>query len=494
LEIVLGKGKIIFCFALLLVCACAPKDPEGAWQGYLVGEGEKFRIALTFGKDIQGKLSGNYNNIDEGIYLEPLQQVQVGQGILHSETANGGLFDLRMNWSGDGFIGTFRPGPEPSTQQSLVREGKVYRVELKRGLDFLSPRLASEGRSQFDYGYQLSRRFADGWKAGDLRDSGADVPKLELGIKKILDGTFPHIHSVVVARGDELLLDEYFYGYGPQDGHPVQSITKSVFSVLIGIALNQSLFKLDDKLFDFFPEYRGKPGWQASKDKINLGMLLTMTSGLDCDDWKDSQACSWDMVRSPDWLDFSLTRPLSHKPGGHFAYCGACLTPLSALLARKSGMGLPAFAQRNLWEPLGIQNPAWITGPHGMIPASFGLALKPRDLAKLGVLYLKKGEWNGKQVISERWVEESTSVQVPKKQAHQPFDYGYLWWQRQVPCHGKSVRVIFAWGVGGQYLFIAPELDLVCVITAGNYRDSKLSAKSFQFFQDYVLGVFSFRR
>lgn len=196
------------------------------------------------------------------------------------------------------------------------------------------------------------------------------------------------------------------------------------------------------------------------------------------------------MVRSSDWLDFSLSRPLTHEPGQHFAYCGACLTPLSFILAQKSGMGIPDFAQKFLFDPLSIQNAHWMSGPENLTPASFGLSLRPRDLAKLGYLYLKNGLWNGQRVISSKWVSDSTRAVIPKAHTNRRYDYGYLWWEKEIHQHGHLLKVYFAWGVGGQYLFVVPQLDLVCVMTGGNYKDPKLSANSFKLFQDVIVGAF----
>jgi len=243
-------------------------------------------------------------------------------------------------------------------------------------------------------------------------------------------------------------------------------------------------------LFDDFPEYRGQRTWSAAKNGITVRSLLTMTSGLACDDWNDSTSCSWAMVDSPNWLDFSLDQPLAHEPGLAFAYCGACLTPLSVLLARKTGMEVPTFARKDLLEPLGMGPIVWMRGPHGVTPASFGLSMRPRDLAKLGLLYLRQGSWEGKPVVPSKWVEGSLCALVPASKTHGKGDYGYLWWSKDIEARGVEFRVHFAWGVGGQYLFLVPELDLVCVVLAGNENDSRLGAHSWELFKDLVLPAF----
>jgi CubicO group peptidase (beta-lactamase class C family) len=194
------------------------------------------------------------------------------------------------------------------------------------------------------------------------------------------------------------------------------------------------------------------------------------------------------MVQSPDWLDFSLSLPLSAPPGSRFAYCGACLIPLGAVVEKQSGMALPAFAQKYLFDPLGIQTPTWWEGPRGIHSPAFGLSLKPRDMAKLGLLVLQKGKWNGKQIVPEKWITEATSPHVLEAKTGNKADYGYLWWQRNVQQGKKKWRVFDAWGVGGQHIFIVPELNVVCVLTGGNYKDGGLAKNSFKIFQE-VLGA-----
>ena len=160
-------------------------------------------------------------------------------------------------------------------------------------------------------------------------------------------------------------------------------------------------------------------------------------------------------------------------------------------MAHKSGMGLPDFAHKNLFDSLGIKKPSWTGAPGQATPASFGLSLRPRDLAKLGYLYMRKGHWSGRQIVSEEWVKESTTLQVSRKKIGRDADYGYLWWAKEITFQGKKIRAFYAWGVGGQYLFVVPELDLVCVVMGGNYKSAKLGANSFKLFEDHVLTVFN---
>lgn len=471
-------SQSLFIFTLL-ACPlwCAPVT--GTWEG-VIGKGtHQFRVAFVF----QGN-KGEYHNIDDGIQGEPMTLESLGDGSFRAKTRGGGRLEVKPVASGKLLVGNFTQGAGPDSQQSLVGEAS-YPVTLRQGEDFLRPRLLPDGRDQTDYQYTPPPEEGDGWKVGDLNETQAKT-EIERIVQKILRHQYPYIHSLLLVKDGKLVLDEYFYGYGPGDPHPIQSITKDVFSLLFGIADGQGLCGPDQKLFDFFPSYRSRPGWEVAKDGITLESLLTMTSGLGCDDFKDSNSCSWKMFSSPDWLEFSLSLPIEGKPGSHFAYCGACLNPLAAIVEKQSGLSVTAFAQTNLFGPLGIQTPTWWEGPLGFHSPAFGLVLKPRDMAKIGLLVLQKGKWNGRQVVPEKWIEESTAPHVPASMAGKKADYGYLWWERNVIHHGEKLRVLDAWGVGGQHIFIVPALDMVCVMTGGNYKNGRLANNSFRIFHEIL--------
>jgi CubicO group peptidase (beta-lactamase class C family) len=281
-------------------------------------------------------------------------------------------------------------------------------------LDFLIPRLDADGKAVSEYAYQVPQTLTDGWPIGDLRKSPLDPKSVERGVGKILQQRFPNIQGLVVVQKGKLLLDQYFYGFGPSDAHQLQSATKSVLSILFGIAQGQGLVNVQDKLYDYFPEYRSKPGWSEDKNKITLGHLLSMSSGLACDDWlPPGDNCNAEMWKTQDWLSFDLSLPLAYKPGEHFAYTTSCMELLGAVLARKSGMSVPDFGKKVLWDPLGIQAPSWFAGPNQVTEVGGSLQLRPRDMAKLGQLYLQKGKWNGQSAVPEKWVEASTRPQAP---------------------------------------------------------------------------------
>jgi CubicO group peptidase (beta-lactamase class C family) len=478
-----------FDFTLALNRTITPLAEEGEkassrFAGYWCGtseneKNEKYRVAMRVAKNHRGQWDIHYSLLEEGYFnIEVSEKVTAVGSELRALSAKGNRLDLRLDSSGQFLDGNNKNG------------NKTFPVHLKRGLDFLLPRVDKAGNAVTEYGYQQPQTLSDGWAVGDLNQSPMDAKIVEKGITQILNQAFPHMQSVVLVQGSKLLLDEYFDGFGPGDEHQLRSVTKSVLSTLFGIASDRGLVNSGQKLYDYFPEYRGKPGWSDDKNKITLGMVLSQCAGFACDDYvPPEQSCLAAMYKSGDWLSYALSEELNRAPGTHYQYCNYCMIPLGAILARQTGMSVPDFAQKALYDPLGIQAHRWTSDPEGNAEVEGSHWLRPRDMAKLGYLYLRKGKWNGKQVLSENWVREATSIQAPRD-GEKRHDYGYLWWEEQMPAGNRTVQVFYADGRGGQYIFVVPELDLVCALTAGNYGNRLLSKLPREFFKAYVLGAF----
>jgi CubicO group peptidase (beta-lactamase class C family) len=446
------------------------KGFTGFWYGDgKSASGHKYRVTLFAEKGKNGKPKVYFNNLDivEGQPHLLMQKVSWKGRDLRMGTGNV-TWNLRLNKSRDSFEGT------------VNLAGTVFPMSLRRGMKYTLPRLDSEGKGVTDYAYQIPQTLLDGWPVGDLMKSPLDPLIVEKGIREILNQGFPNIHGVVLVQGGKLLLDEYFYGYGPQEPHPQMSVVKSYLSILFGIAGDQGLVDAKDKLFDIFPEYRNKPGWDPRKNRVTLGMLLSMTSGFDV----KGENQGW---TATDQLDYSLNRPLANEPGKVFAYDSTILYLLAGAIVKKSGMTFQDFGMKYLYDPLGIRPANWDNGS-GRINVSYGCWLTPRDMAKLGYLYLRKGMWNGKRVVSGKWVEESTRQHATALPGLG--EYGYLWWFGKTSSRNREIPFFEAGGLGGQHIFVVPDLDLVCVLSAGNYIDNKSSDPTSDFFNNYVLGAF----
>jgi CubicO group peptidase (beta-lactamase class C family) len=340
------------------------------------------------------------------------------------------------------------------------------------------------------YLYKPPQKLPDGWKVGNLKREKVDLAKITQGVTQILSGKIPEVHSLLVVRHGKLLLEEYFNGHKAEDPNPLYSCTKSVFSTLCGIAQDQGLINVDQKIYDLYPEYRSKKGWTSEKDALTVGMLLSMTSGLDCNDagaWNST--CGVAMGPAPDWVDFCFGLPLIHPPGTAWQYNGSCLTLLSNLISKKSGMNFSNYAQEYLLGPLGIEGNTWVTGPNEVAKVDTGLSWKSRDMAKLGLLYMNKGKWEGKRIVSEAWVKDATSSHAPLGQAF-GHDYGYLWHIKRMPWKDRTVSVFFANGYQGQAVFVSPDADLICVVTAARSSDDIYSMEE-SLFRDNILNSFN---
>jgi CubicO group peptidase (beta-lactamase class C family) len=230
-------------------------------------------------------------------------------------------------------------------------------------------------------------------------------------------------------------------------------------TTLIGIAIDQGKLSLDDTMLSFFPEYT-IANRDALKERITVRHLASMSSGLECTAANDEQTLG-EMRQSEDWVQFTLNRKAVFEPGTHFEYCSPAIHLLSPILEKATGMSALEFAQQYLFAPLGIKDALWLTDPQGHNRGSEGVYLHPHDMAKLGYLWLNKGVWEGKQVVSSKWVEDSVKVQMTIADDD---DYGYGWWlQTDEPAAYSAV------GRGGQRIIVVPQFDLTIITTGGGF-------------------------
>ena len=291
----------------------------------------------------------------------------------------------------------------------------------------------------------------DYWPTIDWRESTPDEQGMDSEHFKLLQEhikkNLPHMRSVLVIRHGYLVFEEYFQGV-PNDYQNLASVTKSVVSALIGIALQEGYIQsLDQKVVDFYPEYV-TPDTDPRISDITLEHLLTMTSGLE----RETEF-------GEDWFKSTLEQSVSGMPGKAFHYNDSAAHLLSGILTRTTHVTALEFANKYLFQPLGIPIPPWETDPQGNNVGGDGLSLRPREMAKIGYLYLNQGLWNGQQLIPAEWVRTATQKHVAADILND--DYGYLWWVTTVEGHAAY----YAAGFGGQFIYIVPDLDLVVVMT-----------------------------
>jgi CubicO group peptidase (beta-lactamase class C family) len=343
--------------------------------------------------------------------------------------------------------------------------------------DFTGPRAHDFG-AEYRYHLQTPEDLSDGWPIARASQLGIDEQVIEYIVERFVnDESYKKAHSMLIAREGKLLVEEYFYDESPEKPHDLRSANKSITSILVGIAIDQGLIgSVDDSVANYFPEYQATFNSSASKKDITIKHLLTMSSGLDANDWnRDSPGNENKVYRlKEDWVKLFFELELINQPGSTFAYSTLGEIALRALLANVSGMSLNEFADQNLFTPLGIVDQQWTLKLYGREDVPIRVELTSRDFLKLGQLYLNKGMWHGRRIVSEDWVAQSTSThtRTNEKRLGNP-EYAYLWWRHTFEVDGKTIRGFQAQGAGGQFLFVFPELDAVLVFTSDNYGRSR---------------------
>jgi CubicO group peptidase (beta-lactamase class C family) len=333
--------------------------------------------------------------------------------------------------------------------------------------------MGPDGRA-VPYEYKQPADIGDGLAVGDASGAGLDRAVAARLVDRVADGTYPGVHSILVYRGGRLVMEEYFYGYDRDRLHQMRSASKSVVSALVGIAIDRGHLAGDGELVVKRLPYESYAKADPRKDQLTLRDLLTMRSGLACNDWDGNSPGNESVVyQSQDWVKFVLDLPMVEAPGTRGQYCSGNVAVAGRVVERATGTTLPSFAQQYLFGPLGINTASvrWnytLTASNAATVAQ--LYLRPRDMLKLGVLFQQRGEWRGRQIISRAWVERSTA----RWSTVGDQDYGYFWWHQwadvALPGGTRRVDMVVATGNGGQKIYLVPSLDLIVVMTGGNYN------------------------
>lgn len=294
-----------------------------------------------------------------------------------------------------------------------------------------------------------------GWRTGLPEGSGFDSAKLAEGLLAIREKGLD-LHSLALIRHGVMFLDASFYPYDGLALHDQASVTKSITTALIGIAADRGLLKPDDPMLSFFPG-RAIANRDEAKERVTVRHLASMASGLDCTAAGDEQTLK-EMRKSLDYVQFVLDRKMIDEPGARFVYCSPGMHLLSAILQKATGMSALEFASENLFGPLGIRDVIWPADAQGVNFGWGDIHLHPHDTAKIGLLWLHHGEWEGRQIVSREWVESSVRIQIRTGRDDQ---YGYGWWITD------DKGAFAAIGRGGQRIQVWPEIDALLVMTGG---------------------------
>jgi CubicO group peptidase (beta-lactamase class C family) len=351
----------------------------------------------------------------------------------------------------------------------------------------------------------------DGLQLGSFRDVSMDEARIRKAAERIFHGRYGEVHSMLIYKDELLIVEEYFEGHqylweGPGHkgnfitwnkslSHCIHSVSKSITSLCIGIAIDQGFIKdVDQSIFVYLPDHQHLR--TDAKAKITIEHLLTMSSGLQWSEWGiplssvlNDQIGIWFWEGGP--VNYALGRDLVAEPGTRFNYSGGDIQILVEILQNATGMSLDEFSSKYLFEPMGITSHEWwLIFPSGEIQGAGGLKLTSRDMVKVGAMMLNKGFWNGKRIVSESWVSLCTSpypgnsgIKVPGEDSGK-VGYAYTWWTYNIAHRGASIPCYFALGWGGQKIIIIPDLDMVLVYTGANYLSN---VHQFEIIERFIL-------
>jgi len=306
-----------------------------------------------------------------------------------------------------------------------------------------------------------------GWRTSTPEKQGMQSGMLADMLENIKENGYA-IESITIVRNGYIVTDAYFYPFEKDTKHIIHSCTKSITSALVGIAIDKGHIKnVNQPILEFFPK-KTIANLDEHKRAITLENLLTMTSGLQC---RDSYLYKWkgltEMKNSGDWTQYIIDLPMAEAPGESFEYCNGVSYLLSVIIQKTTNMKTLDFARKYLFGPLGITDIKWRTSPQGIDIGWGEMWLTPHDMAKIGWLYLKKGQWDGKQIVPAAWVEASTRGHISSTLFPR---YGYQWW--------IDASYYMAVGYKGQFIYVVPEKNMVVVFTCALPRSDFYKPKT----------------
>jgi CubicO group peptidase (beta-lactamase class C family) len=358
------------------------------------------------------------------------------------------------------------PGSEPNPSVDGGIDGQPVQVDCDAIFD--RPGL---GQTFYeDNPTYIDERELPEWIVSTPGDVGIDGEALEVGAAELAQS--PALLSLLVVRDGALVFERYYHGSDASHSNNIHSASKSILTTLLGIALaDGTIASLDAPLANYLPDYIA-----AGSDKaaITLRHVATMSSGLE---WTEDDT-EYSIESSDDWVGAILEQPMTGTPGD-FNYSSGMSHVLSAVLTRATGTSTCTYAHDKLLGPLGITAEHWGRDPSGVFSGGYNLYMTARELARFGLLFLRDGEWEGRQLVPRSWVQEAIQPQLP---AEDGYDYGYYWWL----LGGSPEDVAIAWGFGGQFVYLVPSLDLMVVMTADTASDhEELDGETFLY--DHLL-------
>jgi CubicO group peptidase (beta-lactamase class C family) len=449
------------------------------WRGEARPLGDPWSVYLRIYRDPEVGLVGAFRNTERNDIggASRFRVSRDGQAVLFSVSYDGG--ELRRE-------------AELAAPNRLRVNLTGAPIELVRTSAEAIANAFPRGAAPAPYVYRRPAETGDGWRTARGAAVGIDEAALARAVQRIIDGDpFARqpslIHSILVARRGRLVLEEYFFGHDRDSVHDTRSASKTFSSVLLGAAMRQG--------FEISPQSHIMTALAARgpfanpdprKAEITLAHLMTHTSGLDCNDYDENSRGHEDTMSSqadqPDWWKYTLDLPMVHDPGVRYAYCSAGINLVSGALTAATQTWLPEFFDRSIARPLQFGRYYWMLSPDGEGFLGGGAFMRPRDLLKLGQVFLDAGVWRGRRIVDGAWVTQSSRPYIritPQTTGLDEEDFsnmygggadGYAWHAWSVTAGGRTYNGYTASGNGGQLLVVLPELEMTFVFTGGNYR------------------------
>lgn len=453
----------------------------GVWRGEVVPLSAAVTLNLKIERRADGILVGWFRSPESGF----------GMGRTYEITVNGDNVSMRDRQRPDDQITARLLPSEHALQLKVVEYDAVFTLRPQDALETVS---FGQAPSLAGYSYHQPPQENDGWRTASASTEGLDEAALEhltqaIAEHPVLDSRSPAIQGVLIARHGKLVFERYFMGFDRHRPHDVRSAGKSFTTTLAGIATDRGNLSPDSRMTSVLGRRMSRADADRRKAAMRLGDLMSMSSGLDCDDSDEGAPAKESTVMAQaanvDWTQYIIDARMKNSPGGQIAtYCSADMHLVAAMTADATGEWLPALFDRALARPLQFGRYYWNLTPAGDGYGAGGAYLLPRDFIKLGQLFLSGGTWGGQRVISQAWIDAATSPHTRYEGGTEgrftgaPNDptavhrYGYGWHLLTAPTTVGPLAQYVATGNGGQVIAVIPDLDLVVAFTGGAYNNS----------------------
>ncbi|MBN1971754.1 MAG: serine hydrolase [Candidatus Delongbacteria bacterium] len=457
------RFQIVFLLVLLISCQ-KPLDSEkldsidfliGEWNAKFENDNSEDRFVFVFQKEMNNNVTGKiytYQN-DAKVMEMPICSIDLVKNILtlKAKSTIEILYKGEVSKNGYEIRGyLIFPDNEKKIMNLFRIDDKLERLPNNQEIVM--------NKQETEYFYKVPLEENDRLETASLESQSIETSKIEQVIKNIARENYGLVHSVIIIKNNKLVLEDYFNGYSKDEIHLISSITKSIASILIEILIDHNLLENENiKLSTIFTEHTEL--FNGMKSEITVNHLLNMTSGF--------QLFESELYKVNERIKDELARKCIYNAGEKFQYDPANANLLAGVIKNLSGIHADEFADKYLFKPLGIVNYDWEDQKQNDYPLMQGsLKLRPRDMAKIGLLIINKGKFDGKQILSENWVNKITNSKNNN-------NYSNMWWLGKSKINDKEFQGIIATGIGGQFIYIAPELNLVIVTTAGNFHNGK---------------------